>query len=371
MTYRDKQPGIGLTLIAAIVASVALAIAYFRPESGVAGSVGAGLALFGALAVAVASALVLFKWMPYWLNLTLKWLTLLGAALTALAAYFLMQDIAMWSMILATIGAIWNLVSRKGHDRRTAALVLLALPLAHAPEARAQDWPGFHGDLQARKYSPLTEITAANVHLLEPVWEVETGDVSDGSGDLPQTVWSATPVYANETLYVGTPFYRILALDPATGEELWSYDSQARLEALTQPALKNRGVTYWEEPGASGTCAKRVYIGTMDAKLHAVDADTGQPCEDFAEGGVLDVNQWNDTNDRWPLSLLQPPVAHEGRLFIGWAGKDWESAQAPPGTVFAVDAKTGELDWTVNFIPKELWDRTGTANVWTDRKSVV
>ncbi|MCZ4261135.1 pyrroloquinoline quinone-dependent dehydrogenase [Limimaricola sp. G21655-S1] len=365
MTYRDKQPGIGLTLIAAIVASVALAIAYFRPESGVAGSVGAGLALFGALAVAVASALVLFKWMPYWLNLTLKWLTLLGAALTAVAAYFLMQDIAMWSMVLATIGAIWNLVSRKGHDRRTAMLVLLALPLAHAPEARAQDWPGFHGDLQARKYSPLTEITAANVHLLEPVWEVETGDVSDGSGDLPQTVWSATPVYANETLYVGTPFYRILALDPATGEELWSYDSQARLEALTQPALKNRGVTYWEEPGASGTCAKRVYIGTMDAKLHAVDADTGQPCEDFAEGGVLDVNQWNDTNDRWPLSLLQPPVAHEGRLFIGWAGKDWESAQAPPGTVFAVDAKTGELDWTVNFIPKELWDRTGTANVWT------
>ncbi|WP_282025913.1 pyrroloquinoline quinone-dependent dehydrogenase [Limimaricola cinnabarinus] len=367
MTYRDRQPGLGLTLLAAIVASVAALIAYFWDESGVARTTGAALALFGCVAVAVASVLVLFKWMPHWLNLTLKWLCLIGSALTALAAYFLHQEVMMWAMILATIGAIWNLASRKGHARRssTIALALLTLPLLPAPDARAQDWPGFHGDLQARKYSPLTEITAANVEYLEPVWEIETGDVSDGSGELPQTVWSATPVYANETLYLGTPFYRILALDPATGEERWSYDSQARLEALTQPALKNRGVTYWEEPGATGACARRVYIGTMDAKLHSVDADTGRPCEDFGQGGVLDVNQWNDTNDRWPLSLLQPPVAHEGRLFIGWAGKDWESAQAPPGTVFAVDAKTGELDWTVNFIPKELWDRTGTANVWT------
>jgi len=365
MTYRDKQPGIGLTLITASAASVALLIAYFWSESGVAGSIGAVLALVGASAVAVASALVLFKWMPHWLNFTLKWLVLVGAVLTALAAYFLMQDVAMWLMFLAIIGAIWNLASRKGYGPSAAVLVFLASPIAHAPDVRAQDWPGFHGDLQARKYSPLTEINAANVHLLQPAWEFETGDVSDGSGDLPQTVWSATPIYANETLYLGTPFYRIFALDPATGEERWTYDSQASLEALTQPALKNRGVTYWEEQGAEGTCAKRVYIGTMDAKLHSVDADTGRPCEDFGEAGVLDVNQWNDTNDRWPLSLLQPPVAHEGRLFVGWAGKDWESAQAPPGTVFAVDAKTGELDWTVNFIPKELWDRTGTANVWT------
>ncbi|MGR3464710.1 outer membrane protein assembly factor BamB family protein [Limimaricola sp.] len=365
MTYRDKQPGLGLTLIAAAVAFVALLIAFFWPDSGVAGSTGAALALFGSFAVAVASGLVLFKWMPYWLNVTLKWLVLLGAALTAVAAYFLMQDTAMWAMILATIGAVWNLASRKGRERRPAfVLALLALPILPAPQAHAQDWPGFHGDLQARKYSPLTEITAANVEYLRPVWEIETGDVADGSGDLPQTVWSATPVYANETLYVGTPFYRILALDPATGEERWSYDSQARLEALTQPALKNRGVTYWDT-GATGACAKRIYIGTMDAKLHSVDADTGQPCEGFGENGILDVNQWNDTNDRWPLSLLQPPVAHGGRLFIGWAGKDWESAQAPPGTVFAVDAETGALDWTVNFIPKELWDRTGTANVWT------
>ncbi len=367
MTYRDRQSGLGLTLIAAIIAFVSALVAYFWPDSGVAGTVGAALALFGTAAVAAASATVLFVLMPHGLNLTLKLLVLLGSILSALAGYFLMQEVMTWAMVAASVGAVWNLVSRKGRARQrpVVALTLLALPFAPAPPAQAQDWAGFHGDLQARKYSPLTEITQMNVGDLEPVWEVETGDVSDGSGDLPQTVWSATPIYANDTLYLGTPFYRILALDPATGAERWSYDSRARLEALTQPALKNRGVTYWADPEATGACAKRVYIGTMDAKLHSVDADTGLPCKDFAQDGILDVNQWNDTNDRWPLSLLQPPVAHEGRLFIGWAGKDWESAQAPPGTVFAVDAKTGELDWTVNFIPKELWDRTGTANVWT------
>jgi quinoprotein glucose dehydrogenase len=79
--------------------------------------------------------------------------------------------------------------------------------------------------------------------------------VSDGSGEVPATVWSATPVYANGTLYLGTPFYRIVALDPATGAERWSYDSQSRLEALTQPALKNRGVAYWDG-GGDGPCAK-------------------------------------------------------------------------------------------------------------------
>ena len=77
------------------------------------------------------------------------------------------------------------------------------------------------------------------------------------------------------------------------------------------------------------------------------------------------MNQWNTTNDKWPLSLLQPPTVFKDKLIVGWAGKDWDFAEAPPGTVFAVDAKTGELDWTFNTIPEEVRPRTGTANVWT------
>ncbi len=357
---------LALTALASLVALGGSVWAFAAPGTGVTGTVGAGLAMFGAAAVLAACLLLLLVRLPRVLSGLVKALILLGCIGTAAAGYFLMQPIITWGMVVATIGALWNLFARRPDRHRYAALLILPM-LFHAAELRAQeaDWPGFHGNLAAQKYSPLTQITPENADQLEPVWEVHTGDVSDGSGDLPQTVWSATPVYANETLYLGTPFYRILALDPATGEERWSYDSQARLEALTQPALKNRGVTYWDGEGETGACAKRIFIGTMDAKLHSVDADTGAACEDFGQSGILDVNQWNDTNDRWPLSLLQPPVAYKDKLFIGWAGKDWESAQAPPGTVFAVDARTGELDWTVNFIPKELWDRTGTANVWT------
>ena len=129
--------------------------------------------------------------------------------------------------------------------RALLPLALLATPLA----AEQGEWTHFHGDPGSRKFSAVESFTPETVGRLERAWEVHTGDVSDGSGDLPGTVWSATPVYANDTLYLGTPFYRILALDPATGEELWSYDSQSTLEALTQPGLKNRGVAYWDGGG--------------------------------------------------------------------------------------------------------------------------
>jgi len=225
-------------------------------------------------------------------------------------------------------------------------------------------WDTFNGDLAASKFADVTSFTPETVGRLERAWEVHTGDVSDGSGELPETVWSATPLYANGTLYLGTPFYRIIALDPATGEEMWSYDTQSRLEALTQPALKNRGLAYWEGED-TGPCARRVYIGTMDATLHAVDADTGAPCEDFGQGGVVDVNQWNEVNARFPFSLLQPPTVVGDTLLVGWAGKDWEYSVAPPGNLLALDARTGELKWELGFIPEDLIPQTGTANIWT------
>lgn len=241
-----------------------------------------------------------------------------------------------------------------------AVLALIAAPsFADQPV-----WDNFHGDLAATKFADVESFTPESVSELEQAWEYHSGDVSDGSGELPATVWSATPVYANGTLYLGTPFYRIVALDPATGLELWTYAPETTLEALTQPALKNRGVAYWES-GQEGPCEKRVYIGTMDAHLHAVDADTGEPCADFADGGILDVNQWNDVNDRFPFSLLQPPTVVGDTLLLGWAGKDWEYSVAPPGNLLALDVRTGELLWETTFIPEELIQQTGTANIWT------
>ena len=242
----------------------------------------------------------------------------------------------------------------------TALVIAVASPL----QADQPVWGTFNGNLAATKFADAATLTPESIASLERAWDVRTGDVSDGTGDVPATVWSATPIYANNTLYLGTPFYRILALDPATGVEKWSYDTKSTLEALTQPALKNRGVAYWES-GAEGLCEKRVLIGTMDATLHAVDADTGAPCTDFGENGVLNVNKWNETNAVFPFSLLQPPTVVGDTILIGWAGKDWAYTVEPPGNLIAVDARTGDLKWDTGFIPPELIPVTGTANIWS------
>ncbi|WP_251976669.1 pyrroloquinoline quinone-dependent dehydrogenase [Salinicola avicenniae] len=252
-----------------------------------------------------------------------------------------------------------------GNDATASAETRSGPPIPLVPETPT--WDSFHGQDNAQKYSPLTQITEDNVGDLEKVWEYHTGDVSDGSGDTPASVWSATPIFANDTVYIGTPFYRLIALDPGTGEEKWSFDTEAPREALTQPVLKNRGVSYWEaeNPVEGESCQKIVYMGTVDAKLYALDADTGERCADFADNGMLDVNQWNDTHAKYPLSLLQPPNVVGDHIIFGWAGKDWAYAEAPPGTVFSVNAQTGEREWTFQALSDEMREKSGTANVWT------
>jgi quinoprotein glucose dehydrogenase len=248
-----------------------------------------------------------------------------------------------------------------------AAALLLApsTDFAQTPSA-PQTWSTFNGDLAAQKYSSETQITPDNVGDLKVAWQMHTGDVSDGHGKTPASVWSATPLFVNDTLYFGTPFYRIFALEPDTGKVKWTFDTHSTLKALTQPALKTRGVAYWQasQTVAGAPCQKIVYLGTMDAQLFAVDADTGKACTGFGKDGVLNVNQWNTINAKWPLSVLQPPTVYKDTLFIGWAGKDWADAQAPPGDIFAVDARTGALKWTFNALPPDIAKSTGTSNVW-------
>ncbi|KJW94620.1 pyrroloquinoline quinone-dependent dehydrogenase [Enterobacter hormaechei] len=250
-----------------------------------------------------------------------------------------------------------------GDGKKVASASQPATPLVPGTAT----WDSFHGQLNAQKYSPLTQITADNVGKLTKIWEFHTGDVSDGKGDTPATVWSATPIFANDTLYIGTPFDRLIALDPGTGKEKWHYDTKSSRKALTQPVLKNRGVSYWQakNPVTGEACQKMVYMGTVDGKLFALDADSGKPCSGFANNGVLDLNQWNTVNAKYPLSVLQPPTVVGNHLLVGWAGKDWAYAEAPPGTVFSINAQTGKLEWTFEAIPAEIRKRTGTANVWT------
>jgi quinoprotein glucose dehydrogenase len=266
---------------------------------------------------------------------------------------------------------------------------LLAAPSAPAPSQDAaalypapatttgdkQTWYTFNGDLGAQKYATSTEITPENVAKLKVAWQLHTGDVSQGTATgegggakkgVPATVWSATPLFVNDTLYVSTPFYRIFAVDPGSGQVKWTFDPHAELKPLTQPDLKTRGVAYWRSasPVAGQPCQKIVYVGTMAGTLLAVDADTGKACENFGKNGVVDVNQWNTVNNIFPMSQLQPPTVYKNMLFVGWAGKDWAAAKTPPGIVFALDSQTGALKWQFNPLTPEMEKRTGKVNVW-------
>ena len=349
-----------------------------------AGTAGALLVIVSsALMVFAAAALLLFPGMARGLRGTLVALIFLDIAGTGFAAYMLEATWLIAAMALALVGWIIRLTTARPARRMSGSAAVLSVcsmagllvllfgsALAQSPSdspastrekpavgtTHYEGWYTFNGDLENRKFSEADQITPQNVAGLQKAWEVHTGDMSDGSGSIPVSDWSATPLFVNGTVYVSTPFYRVFAIAPDTGKVKWTYDTHAVLEAVTQPDLKSRGVAYWQAaaPQAGTPCERIVYVGTMDAKLHAVDADSGRKCEGFADNGVLDLNQWNTKNAKWPLSALQPPTVYKDTLFIGWAGKDWGYSVELPGTVFAVDAQSGRLKWTFNAIPPEM-----------------
>jgi len=260
-----------------------------------------------------------------------------------------------------------------------AALVIVSTALLCSPLAAAQPgsvasdgsqaWYTFAGQLNAQKYATADQITPGNVGQLRTAWEFHSGDVSDGKNpNGPKASdWGATLLFVNDTLYVSTVFDRIFALEPDTGKVKWSFDTHIKLVDPTQGELKNRGLSYWQaETAVAGQpCQKIIYLGTMDGRIFAVDADSGQPCAGFGQNGVLDINQWNTVNNKWPLSILQPPTIFKNQIITGWSGQDWTQAVQPPGSVFALDAQTGKLNWTFNPIPPDLNPKTGTSNVWS------
>jgi quinoprotein glucose dehydrogenase len=246
----------------------------------------------------------------------------------------------------------------------TGLLSLTGAPSAQiGPSTDNQVWDAFGGNQQSQKYSTATQITPDNVKGLKRAWSIHTGDVKGGGGKY--TTWGATPLFVNNTVYVGTPFYRIFALEPDTGKTKWVY-STGELGKSQNQGLKNRGTAYWAAatPAAGQPCQKMVYIGTMQGKLHGVDADTGKPCAGFGKNGVVDVDAFNQTNHKWKVGLIQPPAVYKDTLILGWAGDDWTQKVENPGTVYGIDARTGALKWTFDPIPKDMENQTGTANVW-------
>jgi len=244
--------------------------------------------------------------------------------------------------------------------------ILAVLAMPGQVSAQPDQWLTANGDAGAQKYSPANQISPQNVRRLKRAWTVHTGDVSRGreDGTSYHTAWSSTPLFVNNMLYVSTPTSKVFSVQPDTGKVDWIYDAHPDLAHAG--IVKSRGLAYWRasQPASGQPCQKILYVGTEDSKLHAIDADTGKPCRTFGKGGTLDINQWNTVNPSLPLLIRQPPAVYGDTLIIGWACEDLAYEKSPPGTVFGVDARTGQLKWTFQIMPDSVRKRIGTANIW-------
>ena len=249
----------------------------------------------------------------------------------------------------------------------------MAIPSGGATD----DWPYYGHDPGGMRFSPLTEINRENVSQLKVAWTFHTGDVSDGSHDRKRSGFETTPIVVDGTLYLTTPFNRVIALDPATGTERWAYDPLVDPTGDYGDGLINRGVATWLDPlRASGKpCHRRLFESTLDARLIALDAATGAPCADFGQWGQVSLRNVPRYVGGW-YHMTSPPVVIDDLVVVGSAIDDNARADMPGGVVRALDARSGALRWSWDPIPpnapgggrgdakKSDWT-SGAANAWS------
>ncbi len=153
-------------------------------------------------------------------------------------------------------------------------------------------WPAWGHGAMGQRHSANAQITPENVKDLKVAWTYRTGDLSK-PGEKALLAFEATPILANNTLYLCSPRNRIAALDPTTGKEKWMRDLRPDTNGAT--VITCRGVSYWKDTQANGQtsakeCSQRIFAATIDGKMWALDADTGKPCADFGTGGRVDLH---------------------------------------------------------------------------------
>jgi quinoprotein glucose dehydrogenase len=253
-------------------------------------------------------------------------------------------------------------------NTKTLLLAAASLSLA-AGAARADEWGSYGRDPGGTRFSPLTQITPANVAGLKPAWTFHTGDISDGKHGGPRSGFEATPLLVDGRLYVTTPFNRIVALDPASGRQLWAYDPKTDITLPVGDGLISRGLAAWRDTTAKAACKLRLYEATLDARLVSVDAATGQPCPGFGTNGEVSLRGVARYKPG-QYHMTSPPVVLDGVVVVGSAIDDNARAEMPDGVVRGFDARTGKLIWSWEPLqkPKGVADaawKTGAGNAWS------
>ncbi len=246
------------------------------------------------------------------------------------------------------------------------------------------EWPNFGGSAGGGRYSNATQINPDNVHALEKVWEYRTGHFrryGEVTATYPNgytfeamgSAWQLTPLMVDGVLYGCSAFNKMFALDPATGEELWSLDPGVDVEK--ELMVNCRGVSSWKSTSETGHCSHRIFLGTMDARLLARDAKTGKACEDFGNKGSVDMTVGIGEHKARDYGSMSPPAIIGDKLITGSAVLDRIHDNMPSGVVRAYDVHSGEMLWYWDPIAPgqesqynergEPQYKRGTTNVWS------
>jgi quinoprotein glucose dehydrogenase len=249
-----------------------------------------------------------------------------------------------------------------------------------ASELAVADWPAYGGDALGSRYSPLTEITRENVGRLEIAWTFHTGETPKAEPTRRPTMFEATPIVVDGSMYFSTPLGKVFALDAATGTQRWKYD--ARVDPTTLFGdFTTRGVSTWLDATARGgaPCRRRIICATVDARLIALDAADGVPCAGFGNAGVVDLRAGlrNPPSATREYQVTSPAAIVGDLVVVGSSVPDNGRTNAPSGEVRAFDARTGARRWTWDPVPQDQKDpgwatwqgpaahSTGAANTWS------
>ncbi|MBO6526616.1 pyrroloquinoline quinone-dependent dehydrogenase [Erythrobacter sp.] len=239
-------------------------------------------------------------------------------------------------------------------------------------------WGAYGGDALGSRYSNAAQITPENVGDLEIAWQVSTGALEGRDSARSRTAFQTTPILVEDRLVLCTQFNEVIALAPDTGKEIWRHDPQIPIDGRPANQFTCRGVSYWQGEGPDDApCSSRIFSGTVDARLIALDTHTGRPCAEFGDGGSVRIEP--SMSLRWPgeFQITSAPTIMGDVVITGSAIGDNLRTDAPVGIVHAFDARSGEPLWTFNPVPRdpndparESWagnsaDTTGHANVWS------
>jgi quinoprotein glucose dehydrogenase len=261
------------------------------------------------------------------------------------ASAFSWNGLPLTAAVLASVVVAVYAMTTPSNELRGSLPVAAAGAVAATPAVDPGDWPAYGRSNAGLRYSPLDQITPRNVAKLQVAWTYHTGDVR-GDGDPVETTYEVTPIKIGKTLYLCTPHDLAIALDADTGKELWRFDPKVG-KNINRQHQTCRGVTYDAPASAAGdaACRTRILLPTSDARLIALDAETGKVCGDFADKGVIDLSaNMPDLTPGFYYST-SPVLVARGLIVVGGAVNDNVSTREPSGVIRAYDESTGKLVW--------------------------